>query len=123
MGDLYGILGLADKTYEAGEGDIKSSYKKLALMYHPDKMGDSITENDKEIWLKIQNAYETLIDPTKRRKYDSALPFDDNIPSELDNNINDENFFDIFEPVFKRNARFAVKKPVPNLGDMSTPMD
>ena len=53
MGDLYGILGLADKTYEAGEGDIKSSYKNLALMYHPDKMGDSITENDKEIWLKI----------------------------------------------------------------------
>ena len=53
MGDLYSILGLEDKTYEAGEGDIKSAYKKLALMYHPDKMGDKIKESDKEVWLKV----------------------------------------------------------------------
>jgi hypothetical protein len=31
-------------------------------------------------------------------------------------------FFKLFDPVFKRNARFAVKKPVPELGDMDTPM-
>jgi DnaJ-class molecular chaperone len=53
MGDLYAILGIEHLTYEAGEGDIKSAYKKLALMYHPDKLGENITESDKEIWLKI----------------------------------------------------------------------
>jgi DnaJ-class molecular chaperone len=53
---------------------------KAALMYHPDKLGDTITESDKEIWLKIQNAYETLIDPLRRKRYDSALPFNDVIP-------------------------------------------
>ena len=53
MGDLYGILGLEHLTYEAGDGDIKQAYRKLALMYHPDKLTDSITESDKEIWLKI----------------------------------------------------------------------
>lgn len=31
-------------------------------------------------------------------------------------------FFKLFDPVFKRNARFASKKPVPELGDMDTPM-
>ena len=51
-------------------------------MYHPDKLGDTITESDKEIWLKIQNAYETLIDPLRRKRYDSALPFNDVIPQE-----------------------------------------
>ena len=63
-----------------------------------------------------------MIDPAKRRRYDSSLPFNDNIPSESDG-ISDLNFFDIFEPVFKRNARFAKKKPVPNLGDESTTID
>ena len=53
MGDLYSMLGLADRTYEAGDGEIKQSYKKLALMYHPDKLGDSITESDKQVWLQI----------------------------------------------------------------------
>jgi DnaJ family protein C protein 2 len=122
IGDLYAIMGLEDKTYEAGDADIKAAYRKLAIMYHPDKLGEKITEQDKEIWLKVQNAYETLIDPAKRKKYDSALPFDDIIPSESDN-FNDDNFYEIFAAVFNRNARFAKKKPVPNLGDPATPMD
>jgi DnaJ-class molecular chaperone len=53
MGDLYSILGIEHLTYEAGEGDIKSAYKKLALMYHPDKIGESFSDTDKEVWLKI----------------------------------------------------------------------
>ena len=122
MGDLYGILGIGDLSYEAGEGDIKSAYKKLALQFHPDKLGSSITESDKEIWLKIQEAYETLVDSTKRRRYDSSLPFDDSIPQEHED-INDETFFERFASVFHRNARFAKKKPVPNLGDITTPIE
>jgi curved DNA-binding protein CbpA len=43
MGDLYAILGIDHLSHEAGEGDIKSAYKKLALMYHPDKIGENIT--------------------------------------------------------------------------------
>lgn len=123
MGDLYAILGLDHLTYEAGEGDIKTAYKKLALMYHPDKIGEGITQQDKEVWLQVQNAYETLIDTTKRRRYDSSLPFDDNIPSEQTHDINEENFYDIFEPVFRKNARFAKKKPVPTIGDPTMPIE
>lgn len=124
MGDLYGILGLEHLTYEAGDGDIKSAYKKLALMYHPDKIGEKITESDKEIWLKIQSGYETLIDPVKRKRYDSSLPFNDVTPREDEVvNISEEAFYELFEPVFKRNALFAKKKPVPNLGDATMSMD
>lgn len=123
MGDLYSILGLDHLTYEAGDGDIKSAYRKLALMYHPDKIGESISESDKEVWLKVQNAYETLIDPVKRKRYDSSLPFDDSIPTEGSHDINDKNFYDLFEPVFRRNALFAKKKPVPSIGDPTMPIE
>ena len=43
------------------------------------------------MWLKIQDAYETLLDPSKRRKYDSSLPFDNKIPKEGD--WTDETFY------------------------------
>lgn len=80
LGDLYGVLNLEDKTYEAGEGEIRKAYQKAALKYHPDKLGDNYTEELKAKWLQIQLAYDTLSDPVKRRKYDSSLPFDEKIP-------------------------------------------
>lgn len=48
------------------------------------------------------------------------MPFDDTVVNE--DLVTDEKFYDLFEPVFKRNARFAKKKPVPNMGDKDTPM-
>lgn len=95
MGDLYAILDLSDMTYEAGEKDIKAAYRKMVLIYHPDKIGEKITESDKAVWLRIQSAYETLINIDKRRKYDSSLPFDDYIPSESDN-WNNDTFYESF---------------------------
>jgi len=104
MENLYAILGIDHLGFEAGDGDIKAAYRNLALLYHPDKLGENITATDKEVWLKVQNAYEILIDSTRRRKFDSSLPFNENIPSEAFDNINDNNYYDIFGPVFTRNA-------------------
>lgn len=54
--------------YNASINAIKSAYKKLALVHHPDvSTGDAIT------FLRIKNAYEILIDSEKRKKLDIEL--------------------------------------------------
>ena len=64
--DYYGLLGI-DRGAEPGE--IKKAYFKLAKQYHPDlNPGDEA----KEKFAKINNAYETLSDDSKRRVYDQT---------------------------------------------------
>lgn len=62
MSDYYSILGV---SRDASIDDIKNAFKKLARVNHPDKGGD------KDKFQKIQEAYETLSDPDKRKSYDN----------------------------------------------------
>ncbi|XP_069382422.1 dnaJ (Hsp40) homolog, subfamily C, member 5aa isoform X1 [Paralichthys olivaceus] len=62
---LYLVLGV-DKI--ATSDDIKRSYRKLALKFHPDKNPDNPEAADK--FKEINNAHAILNDPTKRNIYD-----------------------------------------------------
>jgi len=63
--DYYHILGIG-KT--ASLDEIKKAYRRLALKYHPDKnKGDKAGE---EKFKEINEAYQVLSDPAKRRQYD-----------------------------------------------------
>jgi curved DNA-binding protein len=64
--DYYKILEI-NKT--ASESEIKSSYRKLANKYHPDKNKNDKAFEDK--FKEINEAYQVLGDADKRRKYDN----------------------------------------------------
>lgn len=63
--DYYTILGVS-KSSSADE--IKKAFRKLARQYHPDmKPGDKVAEAK---FKEVNEAYEVLSDPDKRKKYD-----------------------------------------------------
>lgn len=168
--NYYAILGIEDLFLNATADDIRRAYKRLALIYHPDKNKENLSltkdeneaENSEEAgeskaeennkasnndannnedgegekklteeekikleinnkWLKIKDAYDTLLDEEKRKKYDSTFEFDDRIPE--DEQVNEKEFFMEYGPVFLKNAIWSKKKPIPKLGDMNTPIE
>ena len=169
--NFYAMLGIEELFLNATENDIRKAYKRVALIYHPDKNKDNIslqqeessnveeensdfltgknkekevrtigeeenctnltdkklTEDEKrklEInnkWLKIKEAYDTLLDPEKKKKYDSTFEFDETIPE--DEKVNETEFFLNYGPVFMKNGIWSKRKPIPKLGDMDTPIE
>lgn len=66
--DPYAALGV---SRNADEATIKSTYRKLALKCHPDKVPEeSLKKQKQEEFHKIQTAYEIIGDADKRATYD-----------------------------------------------------
>ncbi|MBW4716097.1 J domain-containing protein [Saccharothrix obliqua] len=64
--DYYELLGVGR---DASTAEIKSAYRSLAKVMHPDAGGSSVT------FRMLQEAYDTLRDPTRRRDYDRGWSF------------------------------------------------
>lgn len=62
--DYYEILGVGRET---SQEEIKKSYRRLAVKYHPDK---NPGKNSEEKFKEAAEAYEVLSDPQKRAQYD-----------------------------------------------------
>ena len=94
--DYYKILGL---NKNCSNEDIKKSYKKLALKWHPDRNPKNKKEAE-EKFKKISESYQVLSDVKLRREYDLRGTI----------NIQDENNnfdpFDIFDSFFNNNFDF-----------------
>lgn len=62
MADYYEILGL---NKNASSQEIKQAFRRLAQQYHPDKAGGNA-----EKFREVNEAYQTLSDPEKKKMYD-----------------------------------------------------
>lgn len=65
MKDPYGLLGV---SRGASEEDVRKAYRRLAREYHPDANPGDIKSEER--FKEIQQAYEILSNPNKRREYD-----------------------------------------------------
>ncbi len=63
--DYYATLGV---SRDAGDAEIKKAFRTLARKHHPDVARDKKAAEEK--FKEINEAYEVLSDPAKRRKYD-----------------------------------------------------
>ena len=98
MGNYYDVL---EVKRDASINDIKKSYRKLALKYHPDKNpGDTIAENK---FKEINNAFEIIGNEEKRNKYNMEL---DGIGPHISTNI--RNPMDIFKQFHQMHNNFNI---------------
>ncbi|KAK9138414.1 hypothetical protein Sjap_009008 [Stephania japonica] len=67
---FYQLLGIPESV---SSSEIKQAYKQLARKYHPDVSPPDRTEEYTRRFILVQEAYETLSDPTRRALYDRDL--------------------------------------------------
>jgi DnaJ-class molecular chaperone len=89
--DYYRILGI---SRDAIPSDIKKSYRRLALQYHPDRNPDDAST---EYFKEITEAYGVLIDPEKRRKFDRQREYTFSRDRVYDDIFSKSEFRDVFD--------------------------
>lgn len=95
--DYYELLGV---PRNASDSDIKKSFRRLAMKYHPDRNKDNPEAEEK--FKKIKEAYEILSDAKKRSAYDQFghAGVDASMGGAGAYGFGGESFSDIFSDVF-----------------------
>ncbi len=114
--DHYKVLGLSKYRHKATEEQIKRAHRKKVLKHHPDKKAAAGRAEDDNFFKCIQKATEVLLDPTKRRQFDSVDEEADVEPP-TKKQLAKGNFYKLWSSVFKSEARFSNNHPVPSFGD------
>ena len=117
--DHYKILGLSKYRYKASEEQIKKAHRKKVLKHHPDKKAAQGRADDDQFFKCIQKATEVLLDPTKRKQYDSVDEEADVEPP-TKKQLAKSDYYKLWSKVFKSEARFSKTHPVPTFGDVNS---
>jgi DnaJ family protein C protein 2 len=110
------VLGITRFRWRATEDQIKQAHRRKVLKHHPDKKAAAGKAQDDQFFKCIQKATEVLLDPVKRRQYDSVDEAADVEPP-TKSETKKGNFYKLWGKVFEAEGRFSNKQPVPKLGN------
>lgn len=111
---FYAILGLQSN---ATQDEIKKQYRNMAKKHHPDR-----EEGSEEEFKKIQEAYDTLSNETKRDLYDRNIDADDIGHGDFGGvHMNMFDLGDILKNVFTENVDFFQTNQSPRFGNAKIP--
>ncbi|KAI5462148.1 hypothetical protein BGZ63DRAFT_206145 [Mariannaea sp. PMI_226] len=68
--DYYDILCLSRHAEEISQQQIRRAYYRIFLLFYPDSYPEHLRPIARQHFLRAQEAFETLIDPTRRAQYD-----------------------------------------------------
>lgn len=111
------MLGLSKYRHRATEAQIKRAHRKKVLRHHPDKKAAAGSSEDDSFFKCIQKATEILLDPVKRRQFDSVDEVADVEPPSKKAAQKPGAFFKLWSPVFESEGRFSKIPQVPKLGN------
>jgi DnaJ family protein C protein 2 len=114
--DHYAVLGLSKYRYKATEDQIKRAHRKKVLRHHPDKKAAAGRTEEDSFFKCIQKATEVLLDPVRRRQFDSVDEGAEVEPP-TKKQAQKAGYFKAWAPVFVAEGRFSKTQPVPTLGD------
>jgi len=114
--DHYAVLGITRYRWRATEEQIKKAHRKKVLKHHPDKKAAAGKAQDDQFFKCIQKATEVLLDPVKRRQFDSVDEAAEVEPPSK-KETQKGNFYKLWGKVFDAEARFSNIQPVPRLGN------
>ena len=86
------------------------------LKHHPDKKAAAGRTEDDNFFKCIQKATDVLLDPVKRRQFDSVDEEADVQPPSKKDITKPSKFYKLWGKVFESEARFSKVHPVPHLG-------
>lgn len=120
--NYYELLGVEPN---ATTEEIKSAYRELARIFHPDSnffdeiLGDTKSPENDAAFTRVTDAYQILIHPDKRKEYDESLPkglrdWEDDAPS-----YKPKAEWNMAPPPSSKPA----EKPIRNAGFGQRPMD
>lgn len=113
--DHYAVLGISKYRYKATEDQIKKAHRKKVLRHHPDKRAAAGTTEDDGFFKCIQKATDILLDPVKRRQFDSVDEHADIEPPSK-KEAKGTKFYSLWSKVFQAEGRFSRIQPVPKFG-------
>ncbi|CAN8099965.1 unnamed protein product [Discula destructiva] len=118
--DHYAVLGLSKYRFKATEEQIKRAHRKKVLKHHPDKKAATGRTEDDNFFKCIQKATEVLLDPVKRRQFDSVDEGAEVEPPTKKELKAGADFYKRWGRAFKAEGRFSKVQPVPPFGDANS---